>query len=86
MYFVYILYSEKLDKYYKGFTRDMNDRLYRHNSGLENFTSKGAPWKLMLTIEKATKKEALSLERKLKNLNRSRLESFIVKYSSNQDD
>ncbi|QLE02868.1 GIY-YIG nuclease family protein [Galbibacter sp. BG1] len=86
MYYVYILYSEKLDGYYKGYTQNIEKRLLRHNSGVENYTSKGVLWVLKLTIEKSSKTEAIILERKLKNLNRVRLEGFIEKYSSNQDD
>jgi len=37
-----------------------------------------------IIIKKETKFEALKLERKLKNLNRERLEAFILKYQVNQ--
>ena len=33
MYFVYILFSEKLDRYYVGTTGDVERRLFEHNSG-----------------------------------------------------
>ncbi|MGJ5640669.1 GIY-YIG nuclease family protein [Formosa sp. S-31] len=87
MFFVYILYSEKLDVYYKGYTNSVFKRLHRHNSGYEKYTSRGIPWNLILVLPKSTKSEAMVLERKLKNLNRVRLESFILKYKeSSQDD
>jgi predicted GIY-YIG superfamily endonuclease len=35
---------------------------------------------------KSTESEAIQLEKKLKNLNRERLEAFILKYRSSQDD
>ena len=81
MYFTYILYSESINKYYKGHTVNIDARLKRHNKGEANYTSKGIPWKLVLALEKETKSDAMKLERKLKNLNRERLEAFIVKYS-----
>jgi predicted GIY-YIG superfamily endonuclease len=40
------------------------------------------PWELILAIPKETKSNAMELERKLKNLNRKRLEEFIIKYKS----
>ncbi len=80
-YFVYILYSEKLDTFYKGHTNNIKDRLYRHNNGQENFTSKGVPWILIWNTEKATKAEAYQLELKLKNLSKSRTIAFIMKFS-----
>ena len=50
MYFIYILYSQKLDRYYVGTTDDVDKRLVEHNSGLysNSFTSKGIPWDLRL--------------------------------------
>ena len=80
MYFTYILYSETLKKYYKGHTRNVDNRLKQHNSGSESYTSKGIPWQLILKIEKATRQEAITLELKLKNLNKARLLIFIEKY------
>ncbi|QYH39290.1 GIY-YIG nuclease family protein [Algoriphagus sp. NBT04N3] len=35
---VYILFSERLGKYYVGQTSDLDKRLKRHNSGRERFT------------------------------------------------
>ncbi len=87
MYFVYILYSEKLNKYYKGYTNNVEERLKRHNRGYEIFTSRGVPWTLKLVLEKLTEREAIQLENKLKNLNRKRLEEFIIRHgSSNLDE
>ncbi|MBK8952823.1 MAG: GIY-YIG nuclease family protein [Chitinophagaceae bacterium] len=34
MFYVYILYSEKCDRYYVGFSADVHARLIRHNCGL----------------------------------------------------
>ncbi len=80
-YYVYILKSEKDGRYYKGISNDVERRLGEHNRGEEKYTSPYRPWKLLLVIEKANMKEAADLERKLKNLTRERLESFITKYS-----
>ncbi len=85
MYFVYILYSERLAKFYIGQTNNLTERLTRHNSGYEAFTSKGVPWILKWTTEKATRSEAMILEKKLKNLSQKRLSAFINKYSSTVD-
>jgi len=66
MYFVYILYSRKLDKYYVGSTQDIEDRHHRHNSGQGKFTKKGIPWKRLTTFELETRPEAVRLEKKIK--------------------
>ena len=46
MEFVYILYSQKLDKYYVGACTELQRRLREHTSGHSKFTSLGIPWKL----------------------------------------
>ena len=79
-YFVYILYSQSSDVYYKGQTEYLSDRIERHNQGREKSTRSGAPWQLIWSIEKPDRKSALELERKLKNLSRKRLMEFIGKY------
>ena len=78
--FAYIIYSEKFDKYYIGQTDDVFTRLHRHNSGYEKFTSMYCPWRLEWHCEKATRAEAMKLEKKLKNLSKERLRQFIEKY------
>ncbi|WP_421874750.1 GIY-YIG nuclease family protein [Marinoscillum sp.] len=80
-FFVYILYSESADKYYKGQTNNLEDRLKRHNAGAEVATVKGRPWKVVWSTEKESRSEAIILEKKLKNMNRLKLKSFIDKYS-----
>ncbi|MBK6266465.1 GIY-YIG nuclease family protein [Marivirga sp. S37H4] len=79
-YTVYILYSEKIDQFYRGQTKDLNDRLKRHNKGIEKFTQNGTPWRLMWSTIKETRSESLKLETKLKNLSRERLIRFMLKY------
>ena len=80
-YTVYILHSERLDKFYKGYTSDLESRINRHNSGYERFTKCGIPWKLLWAIDKPTRVEAMELERKLKNMNKQKLIAFMEKYA-----
>ncbi|EAZ80850.1 GIY-YIG nuclease family protein [Algoriphagus machipongonensis] len=69
---VYILFSDKLGKYYVGQTRDLNSRLSRHNQGRERFTRTGCPWKLIHSIYCNSRSEAMILEKKIKNLGAKR--------------
>ncbi|MBL7918612.1 MAG: GIY-YIG nuclease family protein [Bacteroidia bacterium] len=73
-HFVYIIYSEKFDKYYVGQTNDFDSRLMRHNSGYEGFTKPFRPWEKILVLEKNNRAEAMDLERKLKNLSKRLLD------------
>lgn len=46
MHYVYIIYSQKIKKFYIGKTDDLRERIIRHNSGRSVFTENGAPWTL----------------------------------------
>ena len=43
-FFVYIIYSASLNKFYVGYTSDLEKRLSEHNSGISDFTSKASDW------------------------------------------
>ncbi len=78
---VYILYSAGFDKYYVGVTSDIERRFLDHNAGFNRSTKPYRPWELVLIISKESRSEALKLELKLKDLNKSRIKQFISKYS-----
>ena len=59
----------------------MKIRISRHNNGLEKSTAPGRPWLLLWSIEKSSRSEAKSLEKKLKNLSRQRTIEFMLKYN-----
>jgi putative endonuclease len=79
--YVYILYSASSDKYYIGQSENVEERLKVHNSNKKTYTSPYRPWILKLVIKKATRSDAIVLEKKLKNLSRERLISFVNKHS-----
>ena len=65
-YYIYILYSGYLLKFYVGYTKDVTKRLMEHNTGKAKFTSTGMPWRIIYTIQCESKTEAIRLERKIK--------------------
>ena len=67
MFAVYILYSESLDKYYIGFTTDLEDRVYKHNNTHKGFTAAGKPWRLAYSESFPSNAEAMKRERQLKS-------------------
>ena len=78
MFFVYILFSKKLNRYYIGTTDNVEKRLFEHNSGLyvNSFTMRGIPWELSLSYtcessEKAYKLEAVYQENEVKEIHRT---------------
>jgi putative endonuclease len=66
MFTVYILYSSKFDKYYKGQTSDLTRRLKEHNNAEEKSTANFIPWDLVWSKEVETRSLAVRLEKKLK--------------------
>ena len=66
MYIVYIIYSYSLKKFYTGFTADLEQRMEFHNTGMNHFTKKGVPWKVITTFEFADKTGAMFLEKQIK--------------------
>ena len=73
MYFVYILYSESADKFYVGYTSDINLRLKQHNEQMNfnTFTAKYRPWKIAALFSCGGDKSSAT-----------RLEHFIKKQNS----
>ena len=70
MYIVYILYSQSIDKYYIGYTSNLENRVIQHNSGnhKSKFTRKLAhDWLLVYKEEFITKTEAIKREKEIKS-------------------
>ena len=67
-YFIYILYSEKSDIFYVGYTSNIDYRFSQHNeTSLDSFTSKHRPWKIMaLFLVGEVEAGAIRLERFIK--------------------
>ena len=66
-YYVYIIYSEKLDKYYVGQTDSLETRLEQHNTGLSTFTSKATDWVIKYTEEFENRALSVKREREIKS-------------------
>lgn len=68
MFYLYILYSEKFDKYYIGHTDNIENRLWSHNNSIrETFTSKYRPWTLAACFEAGNSRDsAMKFEKDIK--------------------
>ena len=66
MYYTYILFSEKLNKYYTGSTGNIEDRIKRHNSGRSTYTKNGIPWQIVFLKTFETRAEAVKFEMHIK--------------------
>ena len=67
-YYVYILQSAADDnRFYTGFTEDLDSRLKTHNSGGCDHTSKYKPWRVKTAIAFHERQKALDFEKYLKS-------------------
>ncbi len=86
MYTVYILYSEKIDRYYIGFSSNVSARLRKHNNASKGFTNAGRPWAIVYTEQYDIKQDAATRERQLKSWkNRDRIEALFKSGSEHPD-
>ncbi len=67
MFIVYILYSNSLDKYYVGYTNDLERRLSEHNRKKGKYTDGGIPWSLVHQEKYELKSEAMKREKFIKS-------------------
>ena len=79
MYYVYILYSAYLDKYYVGYTSDISGRLRRHLSNHKGFTGSAPDWKVVYTESYPSKEAAYLRERQIKKWKSRKMIEKIIK-------
>ena len=79
-FFIYILYSEKSQIYYVGYTSDIKKRIIQHNDLSENsFTSKHRPWILKALFEvNGTEADAMQIENFIKKQKSSKFIERII--------
>ncbi|MGC4234547.1 MAG: GIY-YIG nuclease family protein [Niabella sp.] len=66
MFAVYIIYSATLDRYYVGYTFDLELRLVQHNTGISTYTSKARDWMIKYTESFDSREQAMAREREIK--------------------
>ena len=66
-FYVYILYSQTLDRYYTGHTEDLGNRVFRHNNSGSKATKKANDWKLVYQQGYSFRSEAMKAEMVIKN-------------------
>ena len=79
---VYIIYSSQLDKYYIGYTSDLIKRLDEHNSGISTFTAKANDWILKWSKSFASREEAMTEEKRIKNKKSRKYIEQLISLSS----
>ena len=78
MFYCYILYSLKLDRYYVGHTQDIDLRLIQHNSGISAFTAKADDWTIVYKQAFETREPARARENEIKRKKSRRYIEWII--------
>jgi len=80
-YFVYILYSQKLDRHYTGSTSDITTRVGFHNNAeARKFTAKADDWQLAFTLACENKQQGLDIEKHIKAMKSKVYIQNLIKY------
>ena len=82
MNFVYILYSNSLNKYYVGETVDIQERIKHHNSGFYDnaYTKQTKDWILFYSIECKSRVQARKIETHIKKMKSKTYIRNLLKY------
>ena len=67
MYYTYILKSKKNNKFYIGYTSNMDDRLNLHNSRYASSTKNSQPWELFYIEKYDQEAKAIEREKQIKS-------------------
>lgn len=81
-YHVYIIFSQKLNRYYIGYTSDLDKRMTEHNSGISSFTSKAKDWKLMYTEVFESREAAHTRELEIKKKKSRKYIEWLINKTS----
>ena len=72
MYYTYILFSEKCNRFYIGYTKNIEERLDRHNSGKVIATKNCRPYQLKKMKAFTENQDAKNEEIRLKKMKSSK--------------
>ncbi len=79
---VYILYSQKLDRYYIGSCKELTQRISQHQNKefINSFTSKVDDWELFYFVEGLNEKCARKIESHIKQMRNRIYYNNLKKY------
>lgn len=79
MFYVYVLYSDKFNRTYKGMTMDVDKRLSQHNLKQNKSTKAYTPWRLIHKEGFETRIEARERKKYFKTgVGRAYIKNFIT--------
>jgi putative endonuclease len=80
-YLVYILHSQKLNRYYTGSTADIDIRMDFHvNAENHKYTYNADDWKQVFTLECDNKTQMLAIEKHIKSMKSKVYIQNLIRY------
>ena len=77
-YYLYILRSQKTDRYYIGSSENPDVRLQQHNWKRTPSTKSGVPWVIVYTEEFSTRSEAVTREYEIKKKKSRKYIDYLI--------
>jgi putative endonuclease len=81
MFYTYIIYSAKLDRYYVGSCENVSIRLQQHNAGRNQSTRPGMPWRFCYEEPYSTRSEAYAREMAIKKKKSKKYIEWLINKS-----
>jgi putative endonuclease len=78
MYYTYIIYSTKFDRFYVGHSEDVAARLVRHNNKAVSSTKSYIPWQIVYYEEFSSRVEASNRELEIKKKKSRKYIEFLI--------
>lgn len=85
MFYVYILCSVTLDRYFVGRTSNLKGQLLRHNHGKNVYTKSGIPWRLVYKESFKNSLECKKREAFIKSADSRAELRAIIRSTTNED-
>ena len=77
-FFVYIIYSALIDRFYIGYTSDLTKRMEEHNNGISDYTSSASDWILKYSERYPSRELAMKREKEIKKKKSRRYIEWLI--------
>ena len=82
-FYCYIIFSKSINRYYVGYTSNLDERLQMHRSGYfgtKSYTMKAKDWEIYLTFPCSTIEKAIEIEGNIKRMKSRKYIENLKKY------
>ena len=84
-FYLYIIYSTSINKYYVGHSNNLPERLKKHNSNHKGYTGKANDWVIVYSEIHNSKESAYRREREIKDWKSRILIEKLIKENSGSE-